>query len=338
MKTSVYRILAAGIIFTTSTRLHAQHYPAGSEGIKCGSLPSSGFTFEDDNSFYFSDYRPRFDGQLSHLQRFDYIQTPRLTWMSDWKILDANFGMTVRVPIEYMQLTHDAPSVSPLAPGGGTFPGLPPGAPPRSVTDSQFGLSDIEVQPVLLAWHLKHFDFSTGYSFWAPTGEYNKNNEISYNLGQGYWTHSFMLGITWYPDSEKTWAVSILNHYDINTPQYSSLVNVPVSPLHPLGIASENTTLGDIYTLEWAVSKTVVKGVDVGVTGYYQQQVTDTTGPKLNGPTWGNERIHVAGIGPEIKVASEKWGLSGSLRYAYEYSAMDHPQGNLITLIITKSF
>ena len=237
-----------------------------------------------------------------------------------------------------MQLTHNASAGSPLAPGSGTFPGLPPGSPPRSVTVSQFGLSDIEVQPVLLSWHLNQIDFSTGYSFWAPTGEYNKNNEINYNLGQGYWTHSFMLGITWYPDSEKTWAISLLNHYDINTAQYNSLVVVPVSPAHPLGIASEDTTLGDVYTLEWAVSKTVVKCLDIGVTGYYQQQVTDTEGPTFNGPTWKNEKIHVAGIGPEIRANSEKWGLSGSLRYAYEFSAMDHPQGNLITLTIVKSF
>ena len=104
------------------------------------------------------------------------------------------------------------------------------------------------------------------------------------------------------------------------------------------GVASLDTTLGDIYTLEWAISKTVVPGVDVGLTGYYQQQVTATEGPTPNGPTWQNERIHVAGIGPEVGVTLPKWGLSASLRYAYEFSAMDHPQGHLINLTVTKSF
>ena len=40
-------VLLAGI-----DQLHAQHYPAGSEGIKVGSPPLPGLTVEDENSFY----------------------------------------------------------------------------------------------------------------------------------------------------------------------------------------------------------------------------------------------------------------------------------------------
>jgi len=78
--------------------------------------------------------------------------------------------------------------------------------------------------------------------------------------------------------------------------------------------------------------------LDVGVTGYYQQQVTDAEGSTFNGSTWKNEKSHVAGIGPEIKTYSKKWGVSGSLRYACKFSDMEHPQGNLISLTISKSF
>jgi hypothetical protein len=184
---------------------------------------------------------------------------------------------------------------------------------------------------------LTDFDFSGGYSFWAPTGDYDKNRLFLDNIGTGYWTHSFMLGITWYPDFKKSWAISLVNHYDINTEQYSTLINVPVSASAPLGVGSVGTTLGNIYTLEWSASKTI-KNVNLGLTGYYQQQVTDTQGPTFNGPTWAGERIHVAGIGPEIGLSLPNSGWSASLRYAYEFSAMDHPQGNLITLAIKKSF
>jgi hypothetical protein len=114
--------------------------------------------------------------------------------------------------------------------------------------------------------------------------------------------------------------------------QYSGLYE------EPGGVASLSTTLGDIYTLEWAISKTVVPGVDVGVTGYYQQQVTATDGPTWWGPTYFDERVHVVGIGPEISVNIPKWNLSASLRYAYEITAMDHPLGNQATLTITKGF
>ena len=328
----IRRLFQSSFLFTAVFQLHAQHYPAGSEGIKSATMPPPGFYLADYNSFYFYNKVPGFDRQEQKgFEQFSYTQSPRLLWFTALTWLDADYGAALRIPFSYQQFTHNSG-------GSSGFPGSPPPSPVKKVTDSHFGIADIQVEPLILAWHLKRFDFVAGYSFWIPTGDWDHSNYIFYNLGQGYWTHSIEFGMTWYLDSEKTWAVSVLNHYDINTKQYSTLVVVPVSPSHPFGIASEDTTLGDIYTLEWAVSKTILKGVDVGITGYYQQQVTDTEGPTFNGPTWKNERIHVAGIGPEIKGEYAKWGLSGSLRYAYEFFAMDHPQGNLITLTITKSF
>ncbi len=318
--------LVVGTLYATTTHLHAQHYPVGSEGIKAGSMPSPGFYAEDQNLFYFYNKVPGFGGQLQKgFEQFSYTQTPRLIWMTPWKVLDADFGMAARIPFAYQEYTHNAP-----------FP--PPAGSLRKVTEAQFGLSDIQIEPLILSWHLKRFDIVSGYSFWAPTGDYpggefNQNTgNVFYTLGKGYWTHMFTLGATWYLDDERAWTVSLLNHYEINMAQYSGLYN------EPGGVESLGTTLGNIYTLEWAVAKTVAEGVNIGISGYYQQQVTDTQGPTPNGPTYQNEKVHVAGIGPEIDANCPKWGLSGALRYDYEFSAMDHPQGHLITLTITKSF
>jgi hypothetical protein len=111
-----------------------------------------------------------------------------------------------------------------------------------------------------------------------------------------------------------------------------------VNPAAPRGAVSEDSTLGDIYTLEWAIGKSVIKDFDVGLTGYYQQQVTRTEGLIFNGPTWDGGKVQVAGIGPEIEATIPDWGLTASLRYAYEFTAMDHFQGNLINFTVTKSF
>jgi hypothetical protein len=349
------RPLIAGILAIFSVAgLHAQHYPAGSEGIKAGSIPAPGIYIKDYNALYFADnfqgYSEPFDpirpmGPFYQgFKTFDYVQTPRLLWVSDWKILGANFGMSLRLPIEYKETTYT--QRTPVLLGGAGGPGTGPalGIAYISHTDKQFGLADIEVQPVLLSWHLGQFDVSTGYSFWAPTGDYDKSKLFFDNLGQGYWTHMFSLGFTWYPDTGKTWAISLLNHYEINMAQYSSLVTVPVSPSAPQGTVLEDTTLGDIYTLEWAVSKSVIKDVDVGLTGYYQQQGTGNGGPARtegqnpNGPTWHGGNVQVAGIGPEIEATIPDWGLTASLRYAYEFTAMDHFQGNQINLTVTMSF
>lgn len=310
-------------------------------------MPPPGLYAEDYNSFYYSDRTPGFQGQLEHTWKytgqgpypfamkpgfdlFTYVQAPRLLWMTGWKFLGADYGVAARIPFVYKEHDQGVPTILQK------YGGVPIG--PAVTSVNKFGLGDIQIEPLILSWHLKQFDFLTGYSFWAPTGDYDHNDLFLLNLGNGYWTHMFTLGVTWYPDSKKTWAISLLNRYEINMEQYSDLYNVPVSPSNPSGIGSLSTTLGDIYTLEWAVSKTVMPGMDVGLTGYYQQQVTPTEGPTWYGPTYFGERVHVAGIGPEINVNFPKSGFSILLRYAYEFTAMDHSQGSLVTLTLTKSF
>jgi hypothetical protein len=236
--------------------------------------------------------------------------------MFHFKPLDADYGMAIRIPIVYKR--HDEGDPNELQYFGGQPTGL------RIDSVNKIGLGDIQVEPLILAWHWKRFDLVAGYSFWAPTGDYDHRELFLLNLGEGDWTHMLTAGATWYPDAEKTWAVSILNRYEISTEEYSDLYNVTVSSSHPRGVASLNSTPGDIYTIELAVSKTVVDGLDIGVTGYYQKQVTAAEGPTWFGPTFLYERVHVAGVGPEIKYDYAKWKLSGSLRYAYEFSAMDH--------------
>jgi len=326
------RHLIAVALFAATIQLHAQHYPSGSEGIKAATTPPPGFYVRDDNSAYYSDRIPGYAGQLSAnpfasgFDIFTYVQTIRMEWITKWQFLGADYGMGIRLPFTYKYHNQKSPSILEK------IQGIPVG--PAITTVNKFGLSDIQVNPLNLAWHLNQFDVVTGYSFWVPTGQYDHKQLYFLNLGQGFWTHMFTLGVTWYPDADKTWAVSLLNNYEINMAQYSDKY-VAASPPY---VTTLDTTLGDIYTLEWAISKSIKKNVDLGLTGYYQQQVTDTQGPTWFGPTYNSEKIHVAGIGPEIKLASEKWGLSGSLRYAYEFSALDHPQGNLITLTLLKSF
>jgi hypothetical protein len=115
-------------------------------------------------------------------------------------------------------------------------------------------------------------------------------------------------------DAEKTWSVSALNRYEINTEQRDTHI-----------------TPGQAYTLEWGVSKTVAKVIDVGGVGNFQQQVTTDSGPGASGL-----RDHVAAIGPEISVAFPKQMLFVSFRYLYEFAADNRAQGNTLALTFTK--
>ena len=121
-------------------------------------------------------------------------------------------------------------------------------------------------------------------------------------------------GATWYVDEAKTWAVSALNRYEFNTEQRDTHV-----------------TPGDAYTMEWGVSKSVCKEADLGVVGYYQQQVTGNS-DKLTSLN------RVAAIGPEISCMFPKQMFFVSLRYNYEFMAETRAQGNAITMTLTKRF
>jgi hypothetical protein len=44
------------------------------------------------------------------------------------------------------------------------------------------------------------------------------------------------------------------------------------------------------------------------------------------------------GVGPEISAFWPKLGLFMSVRYAHEFAAVERPEGDLITLTLTKPF
>jgi hypothetical protein len=264
-----------------------QHYPAGAEGIKTASLPPSGVYLRDYNFFYFAD---RFPDGPPKFDVFAYINAPRLIWMTDKTILGATYGMDLIVPFGYTDVKV----------GG--------------AKDNRFGLADIQIEPLLLSWHTKQFDVAAAYALWAPTGDFNPRRMA--NLGMGFWSHMLTAGATWYPDEQKTWAVGLLNRYEIHHEQQDTHI-----------------TPGQTFTAEWSLSRTVCKGVDLGLVGYWQQQVTKSTGPGT-----GDGLSHVVAIGPEVLAFCPKLKLFTSLRYNYELNAKDRPEGHTVTLTLTRPF
>jgi hypothetical protein len=299
MKTTLIRLSAVtGLLAVTQLAQAASfsgHYPAGAEGIKGGSLPPPGFYLRDYNLFYWA---PRFaDTGPDNFDAFAYVQAPRPVWITEWKVLGGFYGMDALFPFYYGNVEHDTPV--------------------GRLEDDTFTLGDIFVEPATLSWHWKQFDLGFGYGFWIPNGDYNKDGlRPSRMLAQGFWTHMFTAGGTWYVDKEKTWALSLLNRYEVHTEKEDT-----------------DWAAGDTYTLEWGLSKGLSKTIEVGLVGYYQTQVTDYTGenhPDIND--------HVVGLGPEISTLCPKLGLFTSLRYVYELDAKERPQGHTVTLTFTKRF
>jgi hypothetical protein len=288
--------MAAGIL-ALAVQLHAQalpvgsHYPAGAEGIKGADLPPPGFYVRDYNCFYYAN---SVDGLPLNVNIFAYVQAPRLVWITPWKILGANYGCDVIVPFFYKNVTG------------------------QLGTAGQFNLGDIYACPAVLSWHLQRFDFSAAYGIWAPSGNFDASTPLRLltSPGDGYWSHMFTLGGVWYPDAKKTWAISLLNRYEISTEQDHT-----------------DITPGNMLTMEWGISKAVTKTVDLGLVGYYQQETTEDSGTGA-----ATALSHVVGVGPEVSVFWEKIGLVSTLRYVYEADAKDRPQGHTVVLTLTKRF
>ena len=298
MRTSTIRfILVAGLMAVSSLVQAASfsgHYPAGVEGIKGASLPPPGIYFRDYNLFYYADRFP--DIGPPDFEAFAYVQAPRLIWITKWKLLGGYYGMDALFPFYYGRVDSSL---------GEPFP------------DNTGALGDIFVEPITLSWHPKQFDLSVGYGFWTPNGDYNEEGgRPSRLLAQGFWTHMFTAGGTWFVDEEKTWAVSLLNRYEIHMDKLDT-----------------EWRAGDTLTAEWGISKTLQKTIDVGAIGYYQVQVTDYSGPAA--PDINDQ---VVSVGPEVNMFHPSLGLFTSLRYAYELDAKERPQGETVTLTLTRRF
>ncbi|HUC83811.1 MAG TPA: transporter [Candidatus Acidoferrales bacterium] len=290
-------IASAAGIAALAAQLQAQdlpigsHYPIGAEGLKGADLPPPGLYVRDYNYFYTAD---TVDGLPVDLNLNVYVNAVKVVYLTDCKILGANWGVDTIVPFMYKNITGALGSAG------------------------QFNLGDIYACPMLLSWHLQQFDFCAALGVWAPSGKFDASTPLRMldSPGDGFWTPMATLGVVWYPDEKKTWALSLLNRYEISTEQDQT-----------------DITPGNMYSLEWGLSKTVHQGVDVGLAGYWQQQTTQDSGTGA-----ATALSHVVGIGPEVSVFWEKLGLISSLRYEYEVNSKDRPQGQAVVLTLTKRF
>ena len=308
MKPQTVRCLIAVALAALPSALQAQadaHYVPGVEGIKCATLPPPGFYFRDYNVFYYADQINNGAGKSTggDPQAVVYANVPRVIWITDKKLLGGYYGGDVVVPVEF-QSVKNIPT---------------PGGPFKSST---FGLADMYAENTL-SWHPGQFDIGSAVGLWLPTGA--SAAPPSTRVGQGFWTPELTLGVTWYTDEAKTWAISALNRYEFNSEDRDTHI-----------------TPGQAWTLEWGVSKAVTKTIDCGLVGYYQQRVTASKGdyPMGGGAVMLAQQefpySRVAGVGPEVNV--EFPIVTASLRYYYEFMADNRFQGHTVTLTLTKRF
>jgi len=298
MKNRSVRFAIAAALAVVPRLLLAQpsaHYVPGAEGVLGATLPPPGVYLRDYNYFYWADTLngPTGNNVVSKSAKNDPFNV----------FVYANVPRVVWITdLKFLGGNVGMDGFLPLA-----YQHLEAGG----YNSSTFGIGDF-YGAGNLSWHVQRFDFAVGSGVYAPTGDSPSQSGPSTRIGGGYWTFMQTAAATWYIDSAKTWAVSAVNRYEFNTEQRDTHI-----------------TPGDAYTLDWGVSKKVCKEADLGVAGYYQQQVTSSAGQPLN---------RVAAVGPEVVVTFPNQALFVSLRYNYEFMAENRMQGNAITMTLTKRF
>lgn len=217
-------------------------------------------------------------------------------WVSDFKILGANYGALVGIPwsntrVEFPHLDNQ---------GGSTG----------------IALTQLWVVPFSLGWHVKGplplapggADFTLHYAFYPPTGRYTPGAPNNTSLGM--WCNEVSGRMTAFFDKDRNWHGSAALFYDING-QKEGLDWTTGNPLTLMGGFGRNFGATDSLFSGWA-----------GVAGYAQWQVTSTTG--VDAPLVARlNKTTIYGVGPELTA------LKGALtvRYFWQFGGKFSVQG-----------
>lgn len=272
----------------------AVQYPHGAEGFFAGALPPPG-TYLLAYGIYYQGTRQDDSGNDVRTPSGDTVEltvravAPRIVHMTDIEILGAQWGMHAIVPL--FSNTIDI---------GGT-------------NDTNSGLGDITVNPLILAWHRPDLHYAFGIDVNIPTGEYSTTAPLGNNIGANYWSIEPLFAVTWLPADG--WEVNAKFMYNYKFENEDT-----------------NYQSGDEIHIDYTVAKTFADNWTAGLGGYYVAQIEDD---ELNGADVGN-RSHVLAIGPQIKYQSG--ATSFIAKWHHEVFAENAFQGDRFILKMVTPF
>ncbi len=222
---------------------------------------------------------------------------PLVQWVSCFKILGGNYSAVVGVP--FANILIDSPRLD----AGGASTGI--------------ALSQLYVSPFQIGWHSDKpmpifgggTDVLFAYTFYAPTGRYTPG--ALNNTSLGMWCNELSLRATGFVDKEKNWHAAGALFYDMNSKKQDL-----------------DWKQGNAINYMWGVGrnfgekKSMLSGW-VGIAGYAQWQVSDTTGTDVP-EILQNHKTTIYGVGPELTA------LEGALtvRYLWQYGGKTSTQGS----------
>ncbi len=284
------------------------HYVNGILGLKAATMPPPGKVYYRMYNVYYSADSIRDDNgdkvDVDHFRLGAYMLINSFTFASEKTFLGARVICDIDIPFVNVNYSV-ANTFGQRLPDFMGFHDFT-----LSKSGASFGLSDVVVNPVILAWSGSWYDLYAGLSFFLPTGRFSKGDPSS--PGKGFWTFMPGVGATVYFDKKKTWSASILAHYEIHSEQKET-----------------GTTPGNHFHFEWGIGKDF-KDWTIGLSGYASWQVTDDKGQNAS-----NKRTTAFAIGPEIDFIIPSMKSIVTLRSLWEFGNHNNAQGNMTVASIT---
>lgn len=228
------------------------------------------------------------------------------SYVSEFKILGANYGATVLLPFAANTIQGNSVDAT-----------------------NSLAYTDTYIQPLQLGWHNKRADFVFSYQMYLPTGRYTAG--ASDNTGLGMFMNEFSAGTTLFFNDKKTLHFSALASYEINGKKKDTDIKTG-------DILSIEGGLGKtFYMLNSA--KTAPTGIlNAGLIYYLQYKMTSD---KIPVPIIGiveGDKDHIGGIGAEINYYHIGCSTSAGFRWIGEVDAVNRFQGNTFFLTLAHVF
>jgi hypothetical protein len=270
-------------------------YLLGFRGPMAGFTPPPGVFLQNDLYVYSGDagadlQLPTGGQIIANVEATAVLEMPTGVWVTPWEIAGGNLGFSATLPIGYQDIEASA-SLGPLA---------------ARIQDDVFTVGD----PFLsgfVGWHAGNFHWQTGVAVNVPIGDY-QDGEIA-NISFNRWATDVFATATWLDP-----ALGL---------DVSGAAGVTFNDENP----ATNYETGTEFHLEGAVSKIFSPQFNVGLVGYYYNQLTGDSG---SGARLGDFEGEVAAIGGTLGYNFQIGILpvSTRLKYFHEFDVENRLEGD----------
>ena len=271
-------------------------YPLGMTATGSGLMPRAGFTYANQLLVYARDRAKDDDGNSLPVtgEHLVIMDMNTLTWVSPWRILGAIYCASATIPIAKNSLTSD---VTGHISGGS-------------------GLADSYYLPAILSWKQERVAARAMYGFLAPTGRFEAGADD--NVGSGYWTHTLSSGQTVYLTRDQTFTLSGFEMLEFHTTQEDTHVQ-------------PGDTFNFDYSLMVSLARSETLGIQAGLVGYEQRQISKKTGPSITEEE-SSARYGINSLGIAVQSAFPKQEANLALKYFKEFANRSSYEGYSVQL------